>query len=410
MRNFLGMVGTILVALLMILGNTPAQAAEQLIEASGSYVMDSRLDETPASATARARDEAKRAATDKAGVYLQAHSKVINLELDYDEVKTVAARILKIQSEASNIDVVDNNLLKFTVTIQALVDDNMDEILKTMMSDRQSLEEAVRRNNELQKEYDDLKRQMDNLKNNYNSVGDAQRSEIKNSVAQNNNHFNAVQELEAGNNFYLQQNYVRALESYNNALRLNPQSAEAYNNRGLTYYHMNQFAAALQDFDKAIAIDSAFARAYNNRGIVHSAMGQHSAAIQDYTAAIQLNPNFAYALNNRGNAYAMTEQYQNALQDLQAAVNLANKDTEVHNNLGSVYFSMKRYDEAVAEYTRAVQLNPNYAEAYYNRGAAYYALGKYADALPDAKRAADLNPADASNKDLYDKVSRRLGR
>lgn len=409
MKRFLITICAVFVGLAVISGKC-ASAEEHLVEASGDYVMDSRLDETPASATARAREEAKRAATEKAGVYLQSYSKMVDFELDYDEVKTVAARLLKIQGESSKVEVIDDNLLKFTVSIKALVDDNNDAILKTIMSDRQSLEEAVRRNNELQKEYDDLKRQMENLKNNYDSAGEIQRSAIKNSVAQNTNYFNAVRELAAGNDFYLQGNYARALECYDNALRLNPQSAEAYNNRGLTYYHLNRFAEAVSDFDKAIAINPAFAQAYNNRGIVRYAQGQPATAISDYTTAIQFNPNFAYALNNRGNAYAMTGQYQNALNDLQTAVSLAKNDAEIHNNLGSVYFSTKRYNDAVAEYTRAIQLNPNYSEAYYNRGAAYYAQGKYVDALPDAKRAADLNPADSANRDLYNKVSRKLGR
>ena len=66
--------------------------AEELIEASGTYVMDSRLDETPASATSRAREEAKRAAIEKAGVYLQSYSKTVDLALVEDEVTDSAVR------------------------------------------------------------------------------------------------------------------------------------------------------------------------------------------------------------------------------------------------------------------------------------------------------------------------------
>ena len=83
----------------MIFSTSTALANERLIEASGEYVMDSRLDETPASATARAREEAKRAATEKAGVYIKSYSKTIDLVLDTDEVRTIAARLLKIQDE-----------------------------------------------------------------------------------------------------------------------------------------------------------------------------------------------------------------------------------------------------------------------------------------------------------------------
>ena len=86
----------------MLLNNNLVFAKEVEIVASGDYIMDSRLDETPASATARAREEAKRHAVEQAGVYVQSYSKMINFELSYDEVTTIAARLLKIQDESSN--------------------------------------------------------------------------------------------------------------------------------------------------------------------------------------------------------------------------------------------------------------------------------------------------------------------
>ena len=138
-------------------------AKQEIIEASGSYIMDSTLDETPASATARAREEAKRAAIEKAGVYLQSYSKMVNLELDYDEVKTVAAQLLQIQDEQRKIEPFEDNLLKFTVTIKALVDTNEEERLKTIMQDKNNLEEATERYKKLQAEYDALKNQMEQL-------------------------------------------------------------------------------------------------------------------------------------------------------------------------------------------------------------------------------------------------------
>ena len=72
---------TIIIALTLILSTSTSFASEKLIAASGDYIMDSRLDETPASATNRAREEAKRAAVEQAGVYLQTYSKMLDLEL-----------------------------------------------------------------------------------------------------------------------------------------------------------------------------------------------------------------------------------------------------------------------------------------------------------------------------------------
>lgn len=363
---------SIVIALAVIWTCATSSANEILIEASGSYVMDSRLDETPASATARAREEAKRAAVEKAGVYLRTYSKTINLELDTDEVCTVAARLLKIQDESSNVEVVENNLLKFTVTIKALIEDNQDEVLKSMMQDRQSLEEMTRKYNELRESYDALNRDMEKYKRDFDTANDAQRAEIKKEVARNTEKFSAVDELARGNELAFRKNFTQALEAYDAAIKLNPQLAEAYNNRGTVRFDLGQF----------------------------------SAAIDDYTTAINLKPNYAEALNNRGNAWAAVENFRNAEQDLIVAVKLKDKSAVIHNNLGSVHLSQGKFDAAISEYERAIQLNPRYAEAYYNRAIANYGKKNFLQALSDAMQAMTLNPNDSAARNLYEKIGR----
>ena len=64
MKKFFNVCVLIFFGFFVIFGNEKAEAKENLIEGVGTYIMDSRLDETPASATARAREEAKRNATE----------------------------------------------------------------------------------------------------------------------------------------------------------------------------------------------------------------------------------------------------------------------------------------------------------------------------------------------------------
>ena len=361
----------LIISLAIILTASNSFASENLIEASGSYVMDSRLDETPASATARAREEAKRAAVDKAGVYLKRYSKMIDLELVEDEVETVAAALLKIQNESSEVEIVEKNLLKFTVTIKALVNELSDEDLKSLIQDKQSLDDAARKYKELQEKYDALKNQMETLKRDYNKADDAQKEKIKHEAARNAKNFSAVEAMERGNKFSFAKNFEQALAAYDEAIELNPQLAEAFNNRGAVKYEL----------------------------------GQYSAAIEDYTAAIKLKSDYADALNNRGNAYAATKNFQNAAQDLKAALKLKNNSAVIHNNLGGVYYLMKNFDAAIAEYTQAIQLNPKYYEAFYNRAVAYYVQGNLVRSLLDVKEARALNPDDVDTIKFYEKIS-----
>ena len=383
-------------------------SAAELIQASGTYIMDSRLDETPASATARAREDAKRRAAQQAGVYVESYTKVANLMLEESEVQTIAASVLKIQDEKTSITVMEENLLKFTVEITALVDDTDPQVLQSMLANRESFDESVRRNLKLQREYDELKLQMEDLKRQYESADANQREKIKIESAQNISRLNSLEDLEKANEFYVRQNYVSALEYYNHALETDPNSAEAYNNRGLTYYHLNQNTNALSDFSKAIDLDKNFSHAYNNRGMILNSMGQYSQAIQDFDKALQLNPTFAFALNNRGNAYAAIGKYQNAVQDLKSAAKISDNSAEIHNNLGNVYQATEKYSDAIKEYSKAIKLNSNYFEAFYNRSIVYYMQKKYSEALSDARRAVELNPQDSDAKDLFDSISREV--
>ena len=361
----------IVFAFAILLNSSISFASERLIEASGSYTMDSRLDETPKSATARAREEAKRAAVEKAGVYIQSYTKVIDLQFDTDEIQMVAARLLKIQNETSNVEIVEKNLLKFTVTITALVDDLNIEDLKDMMQNRQLLEELTRKNKEIQEKYDDLKKEMEKYSLEYDRANENQKAEIKKKVSRNEEDFSAIVAMERGNGFYFVKDYPQALTAYGEAIKLNPTLVEAYNNRGIIKYELEQF----------------------------------SAAIEDYTTAIKLKSDFVDALNNRGNAYVAIGQLQNAAKDLQAALKLKSNSAIIHNNLGSVYISMENFNAAIQEYTQAIRLNPSYSEAYYNRAIAYYRIGNMNQAISDMQTAINLNPNDLEMKNFYKKIA-----
>ena len=71
---------------------------------------------------------------------------MVNLYLEEDEVRTVTAQLLKIQDESSKVEVMEKSLLKFTVTVKALISDFDEKTLKSIMNDRQALEELTRKN------------------------------------------------------------------------------------------------------------------------------------------------------------------------------------------------------------------------------------------------------------------------
>ncbi|MEK6949431.1 MAG: tetratricopeptide repeat protein [Nanoarchaeota archaeon] len=97
-------------------------------------------------------------------------------------------------------------------------------------------------------------------------------------------------------------NLDKAIEDYNEAIRLDPNFVEAYNNRGNARARKDNLDEAIDDYNEAVRLNPNYALAYYNRGIALYRKGNRNRAIDDYNEAIWLDPNFALAYNNRGNA------------------------------------------------------------------------------------------------------------
>lgn len=83
-----------------------------------------------------------------------------------------------------------------------------------------------------------------------------------------------------------------------------------------------EFAPALRDYDAAIRLKPDYAEAYVNRGIVHYDRGDYDRAIADNDAAIRLKPDFAEAFNNRSLAWYKKGDYARAQQDFDRTIKL----------------------------------------------------------------------------------------
>src|SRR5215471_19185886 len=63
----------------------------------------------------------------------------------------------------------------------------------------------------------------------------------------------------------------------------------AYNNRGNAYMAKGEYDRAVQDYDQSIKLDPNYARAFNNRGVAYQKKGEYDRAINDFDQSIKLN-------------------------------------------------------------------------------------------------------------------------
>lgn len=84
--------------------------------------------------------------------------------------------------------------------------------------------------------------------------------------------------FEEGNKNYNNSDYKKAIECYNKALKLNPQSKEVWCNRGIALCRLGEYQDAIEAFDQAILISSHYSKAWRSKGRALEAMGLENEA------------------------------------------------------------------------------------------------------------------------------------
>ena len=65
----------------------------------------------------------------------------------------------------------------------------------------------------------------------------------------------------------------------------------AYSNRGLAHHYLGQLERAIEDYDEAIRLNPEDAVAYYNRGLAYKELGKKAEAIDDFEKFITLTDN-----------------------------------------------------------------------------------------------------------------------
>jgi|GEM_PF-4263458 tetratricopeptide (TPR) repeat protein len=171
--------------------------------------------------------------------------------------------------------------------------------------------------------------------------------------------------------------YEEALEQYRNALRSNPNNAQAYEGMAQCLLQLERPDEALSAAERAIKLKSTSAGAHRVAGTIYMGMYPKASRKRDPARAVMhferaLAQSRANPLNAAeravdhlllGGALAAIGEYERAERELKASLAINPNEAEAHRFLSSVYAQTGRVQEARAELRRARELNPNLPQA-----------------------------------------------
>jgi len=230
--------GVLIAAVLCLTLPGIAGAAPQIIEADGVYTMGDN--DSPKIARDAARQEAMRAATEQAGVYVESYTETRSLTLTKDEVRMVAGTVLRVLQEQATPELI-GDMWRYRVHLVCEVDTARVD-LAALASNKS---EIVR----LQQERDALKRQNDDLLARYERAEGLEKRAIGITLEESYTLGRVFDEAAA----MIQRGELRRAVGELSHLINEPHTtgsarAYAYYLRGRAYYELHSNALALDDF------------------------------------------------------------------------------------------------------------------------------------------------------------------
>ena len=144
--------------------------------------------------------------------------------------------------------------------------------------------------------------------------------------------------------------YVKAIEAYKQAIRIDPDDAITHYNLGNAYNELDFHKDAIEAYKQAIRIDSDYSAAYYNMGYCYEEIDSYSKAIEAYKQVIRLDPNHVRTYNNLGIIYAKHDFYEDSIEAFKQAIRIDPGFVLAHLNLGISYFLIGDKNSALNEY------------------------------------------------------------
>ncbi len=172
---------------------------------------------------------------------------------------------------------------------------------------------------------------------------------------------------------------------------VDPIHAQESYDAGVHLLEIARYPQAILSFDRAIDLKTNFADAYLMRARAFAASGQTTNAISDYSKVIELRPRDPQPLIERGRVYVDGKDYQSAIGDAASALALDSTSAVAYLLRGTAVRAMGNLEAALKDFDQAVKLQPSHVN-YFERGTTYQMMNRHEEAIADFTMVIKIEP------------------
>jgi tetratricopeptide (TPR) repeat protein len=197
---------------------------------------------------------------------------------------------------------------------------------------------------------------------------------------------------------FFERGYLEQAEfCFQQALRDEPSSAEAYYGLGSVYLQQQKNAEARENFERSVRLQASYPgtvpRAWSNLGILAAREGSSDEAVRNFRRALEIDPDYQVAWVNLGSAYRQKKDWKEAAAALRQALALRPEDPEANYGLGMVFAQLNETEQAYLYIQKALAARPVYPEALNNLGVLYLRTKRVEEAEKSFQEAIRVAPA-----------------